>query len=62
MNNWISTKDRLPEAGGWYICYIDNEITMLAYVPNLPQSNNIWQNKVTHWMPFPEPPIITEES
>jgi phage terminase large subunit-like protein len=28
----------------------------MGYDADIPQSNDIWQNRVTHWMPFPQPP------
>jgi hypothetical protein len=56
FGEWISVKDRLPESIGNYICYIHNEVTTMGYDADIPQSNDIWQNRITHWMPFPQPP------
>lgn len=65
---WISVKDMLPEQKGKYIvafhpCYWDNvenktEVGIDSYRGG--NSKHCWaRNKyqrVTHWMPLPEPP------
>ena len=63
---WISVKDRLPEVGGWYLCFKE-----AAFVPGLRTDVHRWSATkeewmgsevgsrivgVTHWMPLPEPP------
>ena len=62
--NWISVKDRLPESAlGNYIACLENEAVMELAFSDI---NERWwslsagdvpeENKVTHWMPLPEPP------
>jgi len=65
-SGWISVKDRLPEVGGWYLCFKES-----AFVPGLRIDVHRWSETreewsgsevgsrivgVTHWMPLPEPP------
>lgn len=62
---WISVKDRLPETSGRYLVHVKN---IAGYKP-LKNCEFIaeyfwvdwiftgWENnRVTHWMPLPEPP------
>lgn len=68
---WISVKDRLPEKDGTYLTcnkngdYVvwgfDTENESFGYVDyeydEMYSKLDVWQEvKVTHWMPFPEPP------
>jgi len=48
---WISVKDRLPENYSHVLTYSAKE----DYVPYIWLGDDRW-NKITHWMPLPEPP------
>lgn len=62
---WISVKDRLPEASGWYLVFTRAEqCSVLSYstrhmafnaYDELPNTNYAFKT-CTHWMPLPEPP------
>lgn len=62
---WISVKDRLPEKNSIVLVCMDNgqyKVVLTSYL----SSNGEWisydkNQKVTHWMPFPEPPKKEEE-
>lgn len=70
QNEWVSVKDRLPEKKGQYLvayhpCYWDDVhdeivIGVDSFRGGKNKNNKVWaKNKyqrVTHWMPFPEPP------
>lgn len=57
---WINIKDRLPEKNSIVLVCMDNgqyKVVLTSYL----SSNGEWisydkNQKVTHWMPFPEPP------
>lgn len=57
---WISVKDRLPEKNSIVLVCMDNgqyKVVLTSYLSN----NGEWvsydkNRKVTHWMPFPDPP------
>ena len=64
VQEWISVKDRLPEAGGYVVCIAKRNpfsrfIPMVAII-----EKNGWVNPMTeqyisegtHWMHMPEPP------
>ena len=64
MNEWISVKDRLPEAGGYVAC-IAKRNPFSRFMPMVVRiEKNGWVNpiteqyisEVTHWMPLPELP------
>ena len=62
-NEWINIKDRLPDMGGYYLCFNNNNLPFIAafffYVNEKhPCFKNSKGNKlnVTHWMPLPDPP------
>lgn len=77
MDGWISVGDRLPEQGGDYIVYAqdddklvgvwgENVVTCAMY----DYGEWIWRENdndyditviVTHWMPLPEPPQMEGE-
>ena len=61
---WISVKDRLPEAGGYVVC-IAKRNPFSRFMPMVARiDRNGWVNpiteqyilEVTHWMPIPRPP------
>ena len=64
VQEWISVKDRLPEAGGYVAC-IAKRNPFSRFMPMVARiEKNGWVNpiaeqyisEVTHWMPLPEPP------
>ena len=64
VQEWISVKDRLPEAGGYVVC-IAKRNPFSRFMPMVARiDKNGWANpiteqyisEVTHWMPLPEPP------
>ena len=68
VQQWISVKDRLPEAGGYAVC-IAKRNPFSRFMPMVARiEKNGWVNpmteqyisEVTHWMPLPEPPKEVE--
>lgn len=68
-NQWISVEDRLPDEDGRYMCYVkklergDLDVYMrLLFLdgkwPWIENKDRDIYNKVTHWMPLPEPPEV----
>ena len=64
VQEWISVKDMLPEAGGYVVC-IAKRNPFSRFMPMVARiEKNGWVNpiteqyisEVTHWMPMPEPP------
>ena len=64
VQQWISVKDRLPEAGGYVVC-IAKRNPFSRFMPMVARiEKNGWANPiteqyisyVTHWMPIPQPP------
>ena len=64
VQEWISVKDRLPEAGEYVVC-IAKRNPFSMFMPMVARiKKNGWVNpiteqyisEVTHWMPLPEPP------
>lgn len=64
---WISVNDELPKEGGRYWCYLEHQNDLgLSYLQwNCSYNENEKRfsdkyltdgEKVTHWMPLPEPP------
>lgn len=66
---WISVKDRLPNVDGEYLICVDvlgGSVYAAIFHPacraHLPGESGWYgkfgeiKNKVTHWMPLPEPP------
>ena len=65
MSEWISVKDKIPSIGDDVIVYCPdfNNLIRVSHIfkeKNKPVFSNVFYNhngcKVTHWMPFPEPP------
>ena len=64
VQEWISVKDRLPEAGGYVVCIAKRNpfsrfMPMVARIEKNGLVNPITEqyiSEVTHWMPMPEPP------
>lgn len=64
VQEWISVKDRLPDAGGYVVC-IAKRNPFSRFMPMVARiEKNGWVNpiteqyisEVTHWMPLPELP------
>ena len=64
VQEWISVKDRLPEACGYVVC-IAKRNPFSRFMPMVARiEKNGWVNpiteqyisEVTHWMPIPQPP------
>ena len=64
VQEWISAKDRLPEAGGYVVC-IAKRNPFSRFMPMVARiEKNGWVNpiteqyisEVTHWMSIPQPP------
>ena len=64
VQEWISVKDMMPEAGGYVVC-IAKRNPFSRFMPMAARiEKNGWVNpiteqyisEVTHWMPLPEPP------
>ncbi len=65
MAEWISVKDRLPSEAGQYLvayhpCVWENVLDEVRIGIDSFRGKNCWAQKkyqrVTHWMPLPEPP------
>ena len=64
VQEWISVKDRLPDAGGYVVC-IAKRNPFSRFIPMVARiEKNGWVNpiteqyisEVTHWVPMPQPP------
>ena len=64
VQEWISVKDMMPEAGGYVVC-IAKRNPFSRFMPMVARiEKNGWVNpmteqyisEVTHWMPIPQPP------
>ena len=64
VQEWVSVKDMLPEAGGYVVC-IAKRNPFSRFMPMVARiEKNGWVNpiteqyisEVTHWMPIPQPP------
>ena len=62
---WISVNERLPETYGEYIVFVKNLTGQIFLEKSIFVANYFYKqwlfegwvdNKVTHWMPLPEPP------
>lgn len=74
VNDWISVQDKLPEKSGWYLVSLVNTRTGHRWEVPVPAdySHGEWDyaylgvatwtpdNMVTHWMPRPKPPEVSE--
>lgn len=65
MSKWINVKDRMPECQACVLVFFDkdSEVEIGYWRPGKCR----WElmtggiEEVTHWMPLPEPPELTEE-
>ncbi|WP_312412374.1 DUF551 domain-containing protein [Pseudescherichia sp.] len=64
-DGWIACADRMPEEGGRYWCYVEeqNSLGKSHYQWNCSWNGDEWggealSGRVTHWMPLPLPPAI----
>ena len=64
VQEWVSVKDMMPEAGGYVVC-IAKRNPFSRFMPMVARiEKNGWGNpiteqyisEVTHWMPIPQPP------
>lgn len=60
---WIPVSERVPEEGGRYWCYVEeqNSLGKSHYQWNCSWNGDVWSDKaltgrVTHWMPLPAAP------
>jgi len=60
---WIACADRMPNEGGRYWCYVEeqNSLGNSHYQSNCSWNGDEWggealSGRVTHWMPLPSPP------
>ena len=63
VSGWIPVSERLPEEGGRYWCYVEeqNSLGKSHYQWNCSWNEGAWSDKaltgrVTHWMPLPAGP------
>lgn len=63
VSGWIPVSERLPEEGGRYWCYVEeqNSLGKSHYQWNCSWNKGAWSDKaltgrVTHWMPLPDAP------
>jgi hypothetical protein len=64
VSEWISVKDRLPQATGKYLCAVkDKRGNLWTIASDWSLEMKSWfgdygeiKNIVTHWMPLPDPP------
>lgn len=63
VTGWIKCSERMPEEGGRYWCYVEeqNSLGKSHYQWNCSWNGNEWSGKaltgcVTHWMPLPAAP------
>ena len=63
VSGWIPVSERLPEEGGRYWCYVEeqNSLGKSHYQWNCSWNKGAWSDKaltgrVTHWMPLPAAP------
>lgn len=62
-DGWIPVSERMPEEGGRYWCYVEeqNSLGKSHYQWNCSWNGEVWSDKalsgrVTHWMPLPAAP------
>lgn len=66
MPRWISVAERLPEKNGKYLCYVKRfgqyagmqyyYVDVLVFQEDRFFEDGIGTERVTHWMPLPQPP------
>lgn len=64
VSGWIPVGERVPEEGGRYWCYVEeqNSLGKSHYQWNCSWNGDVWSDKaltgrVTHWMPLPAGPV-----
>lgn len=63
MAEWINVNDKLPPTYEDVLCYADGHSFYVDFIC----SDGMWcddevrNNKITHWMPLPEPPRTPKE-
>lgn len=61
---WISVKERLPEKGTQVLAWIKDENEPYPTVGSFDGDEReigVWRRWVTHWMPLPAPPEVTDD-
>lgn len=62
--HWISIKEELPKENGWYlVCNNIHDYGHCLYEIaeyNARFRSWIWAHTVTHWMPLPQPPVVSK--
>ena len=62
VGGWISTKDRLPEREGLYLCWSAINGGYACYQIHLWKGGRwYWVHDVRYWMTLPEPPEEVQE-
>lgn len=58
QSEWISVEDRLPEMYEDVLCYADGHSFYVDFICSDGKwcDDESYTNRVTHWMPLPEPP------
>lgn len=64
---WIPVEERLPDEYGWYLGFTGNFVEAVAYLESGwsffsedEEDFCPYPNRVTHWMPLPGPPEVSE--
>ena len=64
-NKWIDVKERLPEEDTRVLVVLSQEAAMTYTKMDTDRINDgkwvRWNNRITHWMPLPEPPKVGED-